>query len=48
MVTEKQLAKAVVAWLTEQHYPVYQEVQVRRYGAVADLVADVNGRGRTG
>ncbi len=37
--TETDLARAVVAWLTEFGWEVYQEVQPQRNGAVADLVA---------
>ncbi len=36
---ETELAKPVVAWLQEQHWDVYQEVQLRQYGGVADIIA---------
>lgn len=39
MAKETDIAKAVVAWLTEQHWEVYQEVQIRSLGSVADIVA---------
>lgn len=37
--TEAQLAEKVVAWLNEQGWDVYQEVQPFAYGSVADIVA---------
>ena len=36
---ETDLAPVLVAWLEAQHWEVYQEVQFRRGGAVADIVA---------
>lgn len=36
---EIDLAAYVVQWLQDQHWEVYQEVQFRRYGGVADIVA---------
>jgi len=36
---ETVLAKQVVDWLTDQKWDVYQEVQIRSYGPVADIVA---------
>ena len=38
-VNEQDLAKPVVAWLEDQHWDVYQEVQVHRGGRIADIVA---------
>lgn len=37
--TEKELASKVVEWLSIQHWDVYQEVQFRRGGSIADIVA---------
>lgn len=37
--TEKELAKAVVSWLQEQHWDVWQEVQFHTYGATNDIYA---------
>jgi hypothetical protein len=38
--SEAELAAAIVAWLTDLHWEVYQEVQpVANYGSVADIVA---------
>lgn len=38
--TEADVARPVVAWLEEQHWDVYQEVQFSKYGgSVADIVA---------
>ncbi len=37
--TEADVARPVVAWLEEQHWDVYQEVQFINYGKVADIVA---------
>lgn len=36
---ETDLAAQVVAWLNEQHWDVYQEVQFNRQSGVADIVA---------
>lgn len=36
---ETELAEAVIAWLEEQHWDVYQEVQVYALGRIADIVA---------
>lgn len=36
---ETDLAAIIVAWLIEQHWDVYQEVQFKRLGSVADIVA---------
>jgi len=38
-VTEADLAKPLIPWLEAQHWTVYQEVQCRTYGTVADIVA---------
>jgi len=43
MIKETDLAAPVVAWLLEQHWNVYQEVEFRRWGGVADIVAERNG-----
>jgi len=37
--TEKEIAKIVIAWLKNQHWVIYQEVQQYMYGPVADIVA---------
>lgn len=37
--TEADVARPVVEWLEAQHWDVYQEVQFRNYGKVADIVA---------
>lgn len=37
--SEVALAKYFVSWLQEQHWDVYQEVQLRPYGPRADIVA---------
>lgn len=39
---ETDLAKPVIAWLIEQHWDVYQEVQFGYGGCVADIVARRN------
>ena len=39
MGKEADLAKVVVSWLNEQHWDVYQEVQIHGFGGVADIVA---------
>ena len=36
---ETELAKPVIAWLTKQHWEVYQEVQFSYGGGIADIVA---------
>jgi len=36
--SEVEIARAFVSWLEDQRWTVYQEVQVARYGAIADLV----------
>lgn len=36
---ETDLAATVVSWLKDQHWDVYQEVQMRRGDAIADIVA---------
>ena len=38
-MTEIELARPVVEWLKEQHWDVYQEVQLESYGRIADIVA---------
>lgn len=38
-IKEVDLAEAVIAWLEDQHWDVYQEVKVPRMGGVADIVA---------
>jgi hypothetical protein len=38
-LTEADLAREVVAWLIDQQWEVYQEVQPERYSHVADIVA---------
>lgn len=38
-IKETDLAAKVVSWLQDQHWEVYQEVQFRRQGGVADIVA---------
>lgn len=40
---ESELAALVVGWLHDLHWEVYQEVQLSRYGRIADIVA-VQGR----
>lgn len=37
--SEQELAERVVAWLEEQHWDVYQEVQPYRSGHIADIMA---------
>ena len=39
MLKETDLAKHVVAWLEAQHWDVYQEVDVRGFSGIADIVA---------
>lgn len=36
---EVELAEHVIAWLQEQHWEIYQEVEFRRMGGRADIVA---------
>lgn len=36
---ETELAAKVVAWLTEQHWEIYQEVQFHAQSSIADIVA---------
>ncbi len=36
---ETELAAPIIDWLAEQHWDVYQEVEFRRAGGVADIVA---------
>lgn len=43
-ISETDIAKKVVAWLQEQRWDVYQEVQFRQYGPVADIAAVQNGK----
>jgi hypothetical protein len=43
MEKETELAAVVVAWLIEQNWTVYQEVQFQNRGGVADIVAVRNG-----
>lgn len=38
-IKEVDLAEAVIAWLEEQHWDVYQEVQIYAYSGIADIVA---------
>jgi hypothetical protein len=40
---ETELAEPVVNWLLSQNWNVYQEVQFRRMGGVADIVAERHG-----
>lgn len=37
--TEEELAKVVVSWLEKEQWRVFQEVQTRMYGPIADIVA---------
>lgn len=39
IIKETELAQAVAAWLTEQHWDCYFEVQVYSLGRIADIVA---------
>lgn len=39
MMKETELAERVIQFLESQHWDVYQEVQVERYGRCADIVA---------
>lgn len=41
--SEQELARAVVGWLTEQHWDVYQEVSTGYMGIRADIVAVQDG-----
>jgi len=43
-ITEMALAEIVIEWLQEQHWEVYQEVQLLALGSVADIVAVQNKR----
>jgi hypothetical protein len=43
MKKETELAALIVSWLVAQHWDVYQEVQFRQQGGVADIVAVRNG-----
>lgn len=36
---ETDLAERVINWLEDQHWEIYQEVQFRGYGGIADIVA---------
>jgi hypothetical protein len=38
-MNESDIARRVVDWLTVQHWDVYQEVQLRAYDKIADIVA---------
>jgi len=40
---ETELAEAVIRWLNEQHWTVYQEVQFSRMSTIADIVAERHG-----
>lgn len=40
---ETELAEQVVGWLEAQNWTIYQEVQFRHLGGVADIVAERNG-----
>lgn len=40
---ETELAEAVIFWLKEQHWTVYQEVQFRAKSIIADIVAEQHG-----
>jgi Holliday junction resolvase-like predicted endonuclease len=42
-VKETDIAEVVITWLTEQNWTVYQEVEFRHSGGVADIVAERNG-----
>ncbi|NOS56465.1 MAG: hypothetical protein HOP37_09460 [Cyclobacteriaceae bacterium] len=42
-MSESELAAPLVAWLQDQNWDVYQEVQFRQRGGVADIVAVRNG-----
>jgi hypothetical protein len=42
-VKETRVAEKVIGWLEAQHWEIYQEVKVRSYGGVADIVAVQNG-----
>lgn len=42
--TETDLAEPVIAYLEDMKWEVYQEVEPKRYGDVADIVAVQNGR----
>lgn len=42
--SESELAAAVVAWLKDMHWTVYQEVQMMRGDGIADIVATQNKR----
>ncbi len=39
---EIELAEQVISWLEDQNWEIYQEVKVRSYGGVADIVAVQN------
>lgn len=39
--SEAELGRVVVAWLTDQRFEVYQEVQPSSYGEVADIVGTI-------
>lgn len=43
-MTEIDLAKKVVAWLTDLGWDVYQEIQIRESGSIADIVAVLDRR----
>lgn len=43
-MSETELAKRVIRWLSEQHWDVYQEVEFRGQGGVADIVAVRDGK----
>jgi hypothetical protein len=40
-IKETELAKFAIAYMAEQGYEVYQEVQIDRYGPVADIVGQM-------
>ena len=44
LMTETEIAAPVVAWLQDQKWNVYQEVQPHRAGPIADIVAEQQGR----
>ncbi len=41
---ETELARKVIAWLEEKGWDVYQEVQIRELGPIADIVAIKDGK----
>lgn len=43
-MSEADIGSLVVEWLQDQHWDVYQEVQVYQYGPIADIMAVQDGR----